>query len=88
MQMAKLHHELLRPPANHRAGVSRFRRGAEGMATPCEIVRDAIFLCSVPPEYGRVTALRAENGCVVASTESGVDYLIPTETVPPDVLEN
>jgi hypothetical protein len=42
-------------------------------------VPDTTFVCQVPPEYGAITGLRVENGCIVASTESGRDFLVPTE---------
>ena len=32
---------------------------------------------TLPTELGRVTGLRAEGDAIVATTESGVDYILP-----------
>lgn len=42
----------------------------------------AVFVCEVPSALGRVTKLEQRNGKVVASTESGIEFIVPT--VKPD----
>ncbi len=39
---------------------------------------DAEFICEVPPELGRVTKLRIKGDRVMATTESGIEMIIPT----------
>lgn len=37
----------------------------------------ATYVCDVPPNLGCVTALRVQEGKVVASTESGIEMIVP-----------
>lgn len=48
-------------------------------------ILDAEFICEVPPELGRVTKLRIKGGKVTATTESGIEMIVPTRRVDSEV---
>ena len=39
---------------------------------------NTVFVCELPSELGRVTKLEGRNGKVVATTESGIPFIVPT----------
>jgi hypothetical protein len=45
-------------------------------------VDEATFVCEVPHQLGRIVKLRHHNGKLVASTASGVDFIVPVAQPP------
>ena len=43
-------------------------------ATP---LPDAVCVCKLPNELGRITKLSVKNGKVLAETESGIPFIVP-----------
>lgn len=55
------------------AAMNADERGTAGVRK----IEDATFVCEVPQTLGAVTKLSVKNGKVIATTESGVQMIVP-----------
>lgn len=52
--------------------------GKPGGDETVQMVCGCDFICEVPMELGRVTALIERNGKLIAETKSGTQFILPT----------